>query len=313
MRVLVTGGAGFIGSHFVELMVKRYPNYQIIVVDKLTYAGNLTNLKLVKDQIEFHKIDICDRLSLEPIVKECDWIVHFAAESCVDLSLQDPEQFIITNVLGTGVLLSLACKYGIKKFYHVSTDEVFGELELNDGLKFTEETPYDPKTPYSASKAGSDHLVRSFGKSFGLNYYISNCSNNFGPRQFPEKIIPLFIINALKNEPLPIYGKGNNIRDYLYVGDHCEAIDLILHQGTPNQTYCIGGGNEYSSGEIADLILKLMNKPSTLKHFVADRLQNDLRYAIDSTKIQNTLNWKAGTNFITGLEKTISWYQNSYK
>lgn len=310
MRVLITGGAGFIGSNFVDLMVKRYPNYQIVVVDKLTYAGNLANLALVKNQIEFHQLDICDRLSLEPIVKNCDWIVHFAAESCVDLSLQDPEQFIVTNVLGTGVLLSLACKYQIKKFYHISTDEVFGELELNDQSKFTENTPYDPKTPYSASKAGSDHLVRSFGKSFGLNYYISNCSNNFGPRQFPEKIIPLFILNALNNKPLPVYGNGSNIRDYLYVEDHCEAIDLILHHGKPNQTYCIGSDNEYSSSEIADIILKSLDKPNSLKHYVADRLQNDLRYAIDSTKIQNDLGWKPRINFLTGLEKTINWYQN---
>lgn len=313
MKILVTGGCGFIGSNFIWYFLKRYPEYEIVNLDKLTYAANLKNLegieKRFKGRYEFVKGDICDESLVDSLVKKCDVIVHFAAESSVDASIKSPDIFLNTNILGTHVLLKGALKYK-KRFHHISTDEVFGELSLEDKRKFSESSPYNPKSPYSASKASSDHLVMSYFYTYGLFVTISNCSNNYGPFQFPEKIIPLFILNALQGKELPIYGDGKSVRDYLFVEDHCRAIDLILHKGKPGNRYCIGGGEEKNGIEIADVILSKLDKPKKLKIFVKDRPGHDRRYAIDYSKIKNELGWEPKVAFDEGIKLTIDWYKN---
>ena len=314
MKILVTGGAGFIGSNFIIYIMKKYPDYEIVNLDKLTYAGNLDNLKSVENNSNYTFIrgDICDRKTVESAMKGCDMVVHFAAESHVDRSITGPAVFIQTNVVGTEILLETAKDLHIKRFHHVSTDEVFGTLSP-DNLeeKFTETTPYSPRSPYSASKAGSDHLVRAFVETYNFPATISNCTNNYGPFQFPEKIIPLFITNAFGNKPLPIYGKGKAIRDYLYVIDHCVALDLIIHKGKLGETYCIGGDSEKNGLEIADTILNLLDKPKNLQTFVEDRKGHDMRYAMDHSKITRELGWNPSVSFKEGIQKTIEWYKKN--
>lgn len=312
MKILITGGAGFIGSNFIIYMMEKYPEYKIVNLDKLTYAGNLENLKSVENNPNyiFIKGDICDRKIVEKAMKDCEIVVHFAAESHVDRSITGPSIFVQTNVIGTEILLETARELKIKRFHHVSTDEVFGTLLLNNlDKKFNENSPYSPRSPYSASKAGADHLVRAFIETYNFPATISNCSNNYGPFQFPEKIIPLFIINAFKNKTLPIYGKGLAVRDYLYVTDHCIAIDLILHKGKIGETYCIGGDSEKNGLEISNTVLNLLNKPNNLKTFVEDRKGHDMRYAIDHFKITKELGWKPSVSFEEGIKKTIEWYK----
>lgn len=314
MKILVTGGAGFIGSNFIIYMMERYPDYEIVNLDKLTYAGNLENLKSVENnpKYKFIKGDICDKNIVQKAMEGCDMIIHFAAESHVDKSIVEPDDFIKTNVLGTGILLEVANKLKIKRFHHISTDEVFGTLRLdNPEKKFNEETPYSPRSPYSASKAGSDHLVRAYMETYNFPATISNCTNNYGPFQFPEKIIPLFIKNAMDNKPLPIYGEGMAVRDYLYVTDHCIAIDLIIHKGKIGETYCIGGDSEKNGIKIADTILDLLEKPKNLKTFVEDRKGHDMRYAMDHSKITRELGWNPSVSFEEGIKKTIEWYKNT--
>jgi dTDP-glucose 4,6-dehydratase len=313
MKILVTGGAGFIGSNFILYMMEKYPDYEIVNLDKLTYAGNLENLKSVVNNPNYKFIqgDICDRKTVEAAITGCDLVVHFAAESHVDRSIENPEDFIETNVKGTLVLLETARKFNLKRFHHVSTDEVFGTLSLDKPEeKFNENTPYSPRSPYAASKAGSDHLVRAFIETYNFPATISNCTNNYGPFQFPEKIIPLFIINALEDKNLPIYGKGNAVRDYLYVTDHCVALDLIIHKGKIGETYCIGGDSEKNGLEIADTILDMLDKPKNLKTFVEDRKGHDMRYAMDHSKITRELGWQLGVSFEEGIKKTIEWYKD---
>jgi dTDP-glucose 4,6-dehydratase len=312
MKIFVTGGAGFIGSNFIIYLLGKYPGYQIVNFDKLTYAGNLENLASVANdpRYAFVQGDITDRAAVQQAMQGCDWVVHFAAESHVDRSIAEPEAFVKTNVLGTEILLETAHELKIKRFHHVSTDEVFGSLSLDNlAEKFTEKTPYAPRSPYSASKAGSDHLVRAFVETYGLPATISNCTNNYGPFHFPEKAIPLFIIKALHDEPLPIYGSGLAVRDYLYVTDHCAAIDLILHQGKIGETYCVGGDSERNGIQVADTILEILGKPAALKNFVADRQGHDLRYAIDHAKITRELGWTPSVTFAQGIRETIAWYQ----
>ena len=314
MKILVTGGAGFIGSNFIIYMMEKYPDYKIVNLDKLTYAGNLDNLKSIEKNPNYTFIrgDICDKEIVKKAMTGCDMVVHFAAESHVDRSIDGPAVFVQTNVVGTEILLETALELGIKRFHHVSTDEVFGTLPL-DNLeeKFNEKTPYSPRSPYSASKAGSDHLVRAFIETYNFPATISNCTNNYGPFQFPEKIIPLFIKNALEDKPLPIYGKGQAVRDYLYVIDHCRAIDLIIHKGKIGETYCIGGDSEKNGLEIAETILELLDKPKNLKTFVEDRKGHDMRYAMDHSKITNELGWKPSVSFKEGIKKTIEWYKTN--
>ncbi|CAH1208439.1 dTDP-glucose 4,6-dehydratase 2 [Paenibacillus allorhizoplanae] len=312
MKILVTGGTGFIGSNFVHYMLDRYPNYEIINLDALTYAGNLENLISIQNnsQYTFVKGDITNiELVNSFFDKGIDTVVHFAAESHVDRSILEPEIFVKTNVLGTQVLLEAARKHGVKKFVHVSTDEVYGSLG-ETGL-FTEETPIAPNSPYSASKAGSDLLVRSYHETFGLDVNITRCSNNYGPYQFPEKLIPLMIANALSDKALPVYGDGLNIRDWLYVADHCSAIDLVLHKGVSGEVYNIGGNNERTNIQIIQTILRELGKPESLMQFVKDRPGHDRRYGIDATKITNELGWKPKHNFETGIQETIHWYLNN--
>ena len=312
MKILVTGGAGFIGSNFIIYMMEKYPDYKIVNLDKLTYAGNLDNLKSIEKNPNYTFIrgDICDRETVKKSMIGCDIVVHFAAESHVDRSIDGPAVFVQTNVVGTEILLETALELGIKRFHHVSTDEVFGTLPLdNPEEKFNEKTPYSPRSPYSASKAGSDHLVRAYIKTYNFPATISNCTNNYGLFQFPEKIIPLFIKNALEDKPLPIYGKGQAVRDYLYVIDHCRAIDLIIHKGKIGETYCIGGDSEKNGLEIAETILELLDKPKNLKTFVEDRKGHDMRYAMDHSKITKELGWKPSVSFEEGIKKTIEWYK----
>ena len=314
MKILITGGAGFIGSNFIIYMMEKYPDYEFVNLDKLTYAGNLENLKSVenKPMYTFIKGDICEKEIVRKAMAGCDAVVHFAAESHVDRSITKPTVFIQTNVIGTEVLLEVALELGIKRFHHVSTDEVFGSLSLEDlSEKFDENTPYSPRSPYSASKAGSDHLVRAFIETYNFPATISNCTNNYGPYHNTEKVIPLFITNAFQNLPLPIYGTGLAIRDYLYVTDHCTAIDLILHKGKIGETYCVGGDGEKSGIEIADTILDLLNKPKTLKTFVEDRKGHDMRYAMDHSKITRELGWNPTVTFEEGIKKTIKWYKDN--
>lgn len=311
MKVMITGGAGFIGSNFVHWAIKNRPDWEILNVDKLTYAGNLENLKGLEDnpRYRFVQADICDRNKMNEVMKGIDLVIHFAAESHVDRSILEPAAFVETNVVGTQVLLQAAKDNGVGHFHHVSTDEVFGALELEAlDVKFNEKTPYAPHSPYSASKASSDHFVRAYGDTFGLKYTITNCSNNYGPYQFPEKVIPLFIANALENKPLPIYGGGLAVRDYLYVEDHCEAIALVIEKGQSNTTYCVGGNSERNGIQVAETILDLMDKSHHLKTFVGDRPGHDMRYAIDFSKIHNELGWSPKVTFEEGMRKTVDWY-----
>lgn len=309
MKLLVTGGAGFIGSNFILYMIQQHPNYQIINMDALTYAGNLENLKSVQDHpnYSFVQADIADKPAVDAIFQQgIDVVVNFAAESHVDRSILEPEIFVNTNVMGTQVLLDAAKKYRVTKFVQVSTDEVYGSLG-ETGL-FSETTPLAPNSPYSASKAGGDLLVRAYHETFGLPVNITRCSNNYGPYQFPEKLIPLIISRALNDESLPVYGDGLNIRDWLYVEDHCSAIDLVIHQGKIGEVYNIGGNNERTNVHIVKTILNELGKPESLITYVTDRPGHDRRYGIDPTKIMNELGWKPKHNFETGIKETIQWY-----
>jgi len=309
MKLLITGGAGFIGSNFVHYMLKRYPNYELINLDALTYASNLDNFQGLKNnsQYTFVKGDITNKEVVNGLFEEgIDAVIHFAAESHVDRSILDPSIFVKTNVLGTQVLLEAAKRFGVKKFVHVSTDEVYGTLS-ETGL-FTEDTPLAPNSPYSASKAGSDLLVRAYHETFELPINITRCSNNYGPYQFPEKLIPLIITNALSNKPLPVYGDGLNIRDWLYVEDHCSAIDLVFHRGVNGEVYNIGGNNERKNIDIVKKILRELGIPESLIQYVKDRPGHDRRYGIDATKITAELGWKPVHNFETGIDETIRWY-----
>ncbi|WP_427182329.1 dTDP-glucose 4,6-dehydratase [Paenibacillus sp. TC-CSREp1] len=311
MKLLVTGGAGFIGSNFVLYMLQEHPTYEIINVDALTYAGNLENLKSIESNARhtFIQADIADVQQMENIFAQgIDVVVNFAAESHVDRSILSPDVFVRTNVMGTQVLLDAAKKYQITKFVQVSTDEVYGSLGPT-GL-FTEETPLMPNSPYSASKAGGDLLVRAYHETFGLPVNITRCSNNYGPFQFPEKLIPLIIARALNNEAIPVYGDGLNIRDWLYVEDHCRAIDLVIHQGTSGEVYNIGGNNERTNIHIVETVLEQLGKPASLIQYVQDRLGHDRRYGIDPTKLQRELGWKPVHHFETGIKETIKWYLN---
>ncbi|AJY74596.1 dTDP-glucose 4,6-dehydratase [Paenibacillus beijingensis] len=309
MKLLVTGGAGFIGSNFVLYMAEKYPHYEIINIDALTYAGNLENLKSVEQHpnYRFVKADITDRSSLEALFAEgVDVVANFAAESHVDRSILEPDVFVKTNVLGTQTLLELAKQYGVTKFVQVSTDEVYGTLG-ETGL-FTEETPLAANSPYSASKAGADLLVRAYHETFGLPVNITRCSNNYGPYQFPEKLIPLMIDNALQDKPLPVYGDGLNVRDWLYVEDHCSAIDLVIHKGVNGEVYNVGGRNERTNIHVVKTILAELGKPESLITYVKDRLGHDRRYAIDADKIRNELGWSPQHDYESGIRKTIQWY-----
>lgn len=311
MNLLITGGAGFIGGNFVHYMVRKYPTYRIIVLDKLTYAGNMETLDKVIDKIRFIKADIADRKAVYDIfeTEKPDIVVNFAAESHVDRSIEDPEIFLKTNILGTQVLMDACRKYGISRYHQVSTDEVYGDLPLDrKDLFFTEETPIHTSSPYSASKASADLLVQAYHRTYGLPVTISRCSNNYGPYHFPEKLIPLMIANALANKPLPVYGRGLNVRDWLYVEDHCKAIDIILHRGKVGEVYNIGGHNEKANIDIVKMILAILGKPESLITYVADRKGHDLRYAIDPTKIHTELGWLPETKFEDGIQKTVQWY-----
>lgn len=312
MKLLVTGGAGFIGSNFILYWMREHPDDSIINLDKLTYAGNLENLASVEHDPHYAFIqgDICDPAVVAGAMKGIDVVVHFAAESHVDRSIHDPAPFIKTNVLGTQVLLDAALSAKVKRFHHVSTDEVFGSLELGNPGKFSERTPYDPRSPYSASKAGSDHLVRAYFHTFGLPVTITNCTNNFGPYHFPEKFIPLAITNILEGKKVPVYGDGKNVRDWLYVEDHCRAIDAVITQGKAGDTYCVGGmTRDISNIDVIRLILNVMGKDESLIEFVADRPGHDRRYAMDWTKIHEELGWSPRYEFEDWLEKTITWYR----
>lgn len=318
MKVLVTGGAGFIGSNFIFYMLKTYPSYRIICVDKLTYAGNLSTLTSVmtNPNFRFVKADICDRKAINQLFEEekPDMIVNFAAESHVDRSINNPGIFLETNILGTDVLMDACLKYGIKRYHQVSTDEVYGDLPLDrPDLLFTETTPLHPSSSYSSSKAAADLLVLSYFRTYGLPVTISRCSNNYGPYQYPEKLIPLMIVNALNNQQLPVYVNGQNVRDWLYVEDHCRAIDLVIHKGREGEVYNIGGHNEMANINIVKLICKELGKSEDLITYVADRKGHDLRYAIDPTKIYTELGWLPETKFANGIKKTIQWYLDNHQ
>ncbi len=313
MTILVTGGAGFIGSNFIYYLLQEHPEDRVVCVDCLTYAGNLSTLSeaLQNPKFRFCKINICDRSGIEQIFEEehPDAVVNFAAESHVDRSIENPEVFLQTNILGTQVMMDACRKYGMTRYHQVSTDEVYGDLPLDrPDLFFTETTPIHTSSPYSASKAGADLLVLAYHRTYGLPVTISRCSNNYGPYHFPEKLIPLMIANALNDRPLPVYGTGENVRDWLYVEDHCRAIDLILRKGRIGEVYNVGGHNEMSNLAIVKLICQKLGKSESLITYVTDRKGHDLRYAIDPTKIHTELGWLPETKFADGIEKTIAWY-----
>lgn len=313
MNILVTGGAGFIGSNFIYYMLRQHPDYRVVCLDKLTYAGNLQTLDMAakNERFRFVKGDITDRELVFRLFSEesFDKVVNFAAESHVDRSILDPGVFLKTNIIGTQVLLDAAREYGVARYHQVSTDEVYGDLPLDrPDLFFTEETPIHTSSPYSASKASADLLVQAYNRTYGLPVTISRCSNNYGPYHFPEKMIPLMIINALHGKPLPVYGKGENVRDWLYVEDHCSAIDLIIHNGREGEVYNIGGHNEMKNIDVVMLIVKYLKKDESLITFVKDRAGHDMRYAIDPAKIHKELGWLPQTKFEDGIRKTIDWY-----
>jgi dTDP-glucose 4,6-dehydratase len=312
MKILVTGGAGFIGSNFIHYWLKEHEEDEIINFDALTYAGNLDNLLDIENNphYQFVKGDITDEEAVNEVVKGVDLIVHFAAESHVDRSISNSADFVHTNVEGTRILLEAAKNNGLIRFHHISTDEVFGSLKPGEE-KFNEETPYNPRSPYSASKAASDHLVRAYFHVHNLPVTISNCSNNYGPYQYPEKIIPLFITNLLEGKKLPVYGRGENIRDWIHVDDHNRGLDLIIHKGLPGETYCLGGGNEKSNMEITREILEIMGKDENMIEYVSDRRGHDFRYAIDFTKAERELGFKPQIDFLSGLKATVSWYMEN--
>ena len=313
MTIIVTGGAGFIGSNFIFYMLKKHPDYRIVCIDKLTYAGNLSTLQPVMNNPNFFfaKLDICDVKGVDELFDEVrpDIVVNFAAESHVDRQIENPRVFLETNILGVSVLMDACRKYTVKRFHQVSTDEVYGDLPLDrPDLFFHEDTPLHTSSPYSSSKASADLLTMAYHRTYGLPVTISRCSNNYGPYQFPEKLIPLIIANCLANKPLPVYGKGLNVRDWLYVEDHCKAIDLIIHNGKVGEVYNIGGHNEMKNIDIVKLILKELGKNESLITYVTDRKGHDQRYAIDPTKIHNELGWLPETMFKDGIKKTIRWY-----
>ena len=313
LTIIVTGGAGFIGGNFVYYMLKKYPDYRIICLDKLTYAGNFSTIEplMANPNFRFVKEDICDIAAVDKLFQEekPDVVVNFAAESHVDRSIENPGVFLQTNIIGTQVLMDACRKYGIKRYHQVSTDEVYGDLPLDrPDLFFTEETPLHTSSPYSSSKAGADLLVMSYYRTYGLPVTISRCSNNYGPYHFPEKLIPLMIANALADKPLPVYGEGLNVRDWLYVEDHCKAIDFIIHKGKVGEVYNVGGHNEKRNIDIVKLICAELGKPESLITYVADRKGHDMRYAIDPSKIHRELGWLPETKFADGIKKTIKWY-----
>lgn len=311
-KLLVTGGAGFIGSNFIHYWLKQHPEDQILNFDKLTYAGNLQNLIDLADNPHYHFVqgDITDSAAVTAAMDQVDTVVHFAAETHVDRSILGPGVFLQTNVIGTQVLLDAALKKNVKRFHHISTDEVFGSLELGTTEKFTEHTPYDPRSPYSASKAGSDHLVRAYGETYGLPYSITNCSNNYGEYMFPEKLFALAITNVIEGKKVPIYGDGQNVRDWLYVQDHCSAIEAVLLKGAAGKTYTVGGlVKDVSNLEVIQKILALMAAPSDMIEYVKDRPGHDRRYSVDWTKLHTELSWSPSVTLEEGLAKTIAWYQ----
>ena len=316
MKIFVTGGAGFIGSNFVYYLLENHPDYKVVCLDKLTYAGNMETLEdaLKNPNFKFVKIDICDRPAINKLFEEehPDIVVNFAAESHVDRSIETPEIFLETNIIGTSVLMDACRKYGIKRYHQVSTDEVYGDLPLDrPDLFFTEETPLHTSSPYSSSKAGADLLVMAYNRTYGLPVTISRCSNNYGPYHFPEKLIPLMIANVLNGKPLPVYGDGKNVRDWLYVKDHCSAIDLIIHNGRVGEVYNVGGHNERTNLQVVQKVIDILGKGEI--KFVTDRKGHDRRYAIDPTKIHNELGWLPETPFDEGMEKTVKWYLENRK
>lgn len=314
MKLLVTGGAGFIGSNFIHYWLKNHPDDQIVNFDKLTYAGNLANLSSVEDNpaYSFFHGDICDPEAVAEAMRGIEVVVHFAAESHVDRSIKDPSVFVRTNVLGTQVLLDASLRNTVKRFHHISTDEVFGALSLETEDKFSEKTPYNPRSPYSASKAGADHLVRAYHITYGLPVTITNCSNNFGPYHFPEKLIPLAITNLLEDKKVPVYGDGLYIRDWLYVEDHARAIDMVLQKGKVGETYLVGGMKKlYSNIDIVKKIIALLGKDESYIEFVKDRPGHDRKYDVDWTKIHHELGWEPQYDFETWLEKTVQWYKEN--
>ncbi|MCE3287144.1 MAG: dTDP-glucose 4,6-dehydratase [Gaiellaceae bacterium] len=313
MRLLVTGGAGFIGSNFVHYWLEQHPDDHVVVYDLLTYAGNRESLAPVEERIVFVEADICDRELAEDALRahEVEVVVNFAAESHNSLAVIDPTRFFRTNVLGTQTLLEASRAAGVERFHHVSTCEVYGDLDLDTDEVFTEESPYRPRTPYNASKAGADHAVRAYFETFGLPVTITNCSNNYGPFQFPEKVIPLFATNAIDDEPLPMYASTQNKREWLHVLDHCEAIELVLRSGRPGETYNVGSGVEATIEHIADRVLELTGKPASLKKIVPDRPGHDRRYLLDASKIQDELGWTASRGWDEGLAETVAWYEEN--
>ncbi len=307
-RILITGGCGFIGSNFTKYIVEKYPHYEVIVLDKLTYAGKKENINEVLDKIQFINGDICNKADVENAVKDIDFIVNFAAESHVDRSIIDSEPFILTEILGVGKILEAVKKFNVEKFVQISTDEVYGSI--NNG-SFKENDPYKPRNPYAACKAAQELLAQSYFETFNLPILITRTTNNYGPLQNPEKFIPKIIINALRNQPIPIYGNGAQVRDWIYVLDNCIAVDKVLHKGKLGEAYNIRGGNEKTNLELAKFILQVMNKPESLISFIADRLGHDQRYSLDDTKIKNELGWKPETSFEDGIKKTVQWYMEN--
>ncbi len=313
MKLLVTGGAGFIGANFIHYWLAEHPTDSIVNLDALTYAGNLENLSDIahNPSYQFIQGNICNPVDVKKAMKGIDTVVHFAAESHVDRSIQNAAPFVTTNVLGTYTLLEAALAAKITRFHHISTDEVFGSLKLSDSSTFDERTPYDPRSPYSASKASSDHLVRAYYHTYGLPITITNCSNNYGPYQFPEKLIPLAITNSIEGKSVPVYGDGKNVRDWLYVEDHCRAIEVVLLKGTVGETYCVGGmTTDMDNLTIVSKILSLLGKPTTSIEFVKDRLGHDRKYAVNWGKIQKELGWEPQHDFDAWLKETVEWYKN---